>query len=203
MRAVRWGMTLLLASILAGCGSVGDLASLLPTDGTGSDIPVDEPTRQPTDSLPPTPAFFVTCDIVSLGEVQAMSPLRSPLAYSEPDDGAEDRCRYNSSIDPPVDWPNSIVLILRDMGTPEDAQEALEVFRSAESRVSTPVSGLGDEAYKSDEGQYRALVAAIRGQYWASVDIADSGNLEFPEVPLAQKQDFGIELVRLGLSRIP
>lgn len=192
--------------MLSACGSIGDLASLLPTEGPNGPTEPGDPTRQPTDSLPPTPEYFDTCNLMPLAEVQALSPLRTDLAFAEPENGVEERCWYNSSIDPPVEWPNAIRLTLRDYVTPEQAMLALENFRDFGNEAYPPVStvsGLGDAAYSYNEGEYRSLVEAVRGRYWAHIDIADSGNLEFPEVPSEQKVAAGTEIIRVALSRMP
>jgi hypothetical protein len=205
MSWARLAGSLVAVLLLAGCGPVGELASLLPTDGPNG--PTEPgPTLQPTDSLPPTPEYFATCEIMPLADVQAISPLRTEFAFAEPDEGNEERCWYNSSIDPPSEWPNAIRLTLRDMVTAEAAMLSLEDFRDFGNEAYPPVSAvarLGDAAYTYNEGDYRTLVAAVRGRYWAHVDIADSGNLEFPEVPSPEKAAAGTEILRLALSRLP
>lgn len=206
MARARLAVVLITALLLSACGSVGELASLLPTDGSAGPTEPGGPSGQPTDSLPPTPEYLTTCEIMPLADVQALSPLRTPFAFAEPEDGIEERCWYNSSIEPPVDWPNAIRLTLRDYVTPDQAMLALEDFRDFGTDAYPPVSavpGLGDAAYTYNEGQYRSLVEAVKGRYWAHIDIADSGNLEFPEVPSAEKVAAGTEIIRLALSRLP
>ena len=149
---------------------------------------------------------FSTCEIMPLADVQALSPLRTPFAYSEPERGNEDSCRYQSSIEPLAEWPNSILLILRDLGTAEAALSVVEEFRTFELERDRPVdtvAGLGDKAYSTTEDPWNAIVEASKGRYWAHIEIDDSGNLQFPEVPVPGKVAAGVEIIRLALSRIP
>ena len=195
------------ALLVGACGSLSELASVLPTDGPGGG-PTEpaQPTPRPTDSLPPTPMRFSTCEIVPLADVQALSPLRTPFAYSEPERGNEDTCRYQSSIEPLAEWPNSILLTLRDLGTAEAALAVVEEFRTFELERDRPVdavTGLGDKAFSTTEDPWNAIVEASKGRYWAHIEIDDSGNLEFPQVPVPGKVAAGVEIIRLALSRIP
>jgi len=194
----------LVAAGLTGCGSISGLASLLPGDSGGGGGALQTPTPpRPVDTTP-IRAEFKTCEVVPLNEVQSRSPLREDLVLVEPDEGIESRCRYNSSIDPPVDWPNSVVLSIEDALYPEQALANVEQDRQDATDVGYSVSSpsVGDKASAYSESDYASYVSAAKGRYYVHVLVSDSGNLEFPQLPRSQKESFGADILTYTLSQI-
>jgi len=194
----------LLAAGLTGCGSLSGLASLLPEDSGGGGGARQTPTPpRPVDTTP-IQVNFETCDVVTLDAVQSRSPLRTDLVIIEPDEGIDSRCRYNSSIDPPVDWPNSVVLSIEDALYPEQALANVETDRQDATDAGYSVSSpsVGDKASAYSESDYASYVSAAKGRYYVHVLVSDSGNLEFPQQPRSAKERFGADILTYTLGQI-
>jgi hypothetical protein len=146
------------------------------------------------------------CTKVSLSEVQALSPLRTQLTLAETDQDDLNACDYNSSIDPPVEWPNGFVLTFRDALTPDEAVVILESSRDFANGMYPPVSDLpnvGEQGLVYSETDYSTIVEAVQGRYWVQARVSDSGNNEFPPVSRSGKADAGAKLLQLALTRLP
>ena len=204
-RAATVLTVVLTVSLLTACGSLGELASLRPSLEPTAVTPAASP--KPGETPPPEGENIQACDLVSLEEAQALSPFSTPFAWARPDDSNSSACRYNSSVDPPVDRPVAIVLGVVDFGTPDQALEALDVFREFGQENYPPVSavpGLGGEAYSYGEGEFRGLVFAVMGRYGARIDLAGEwGDNQEPQIGLADKVQAGAAILRLALTKVP
>jgi hypothetical protein len=115
-------------------------------------------------------------------------------------------CLYDSSHDPPAEWPNAVELTMTDAGTADAALQVQDFFKEFAGTAGHPLSsvpGTGDSAFAYDEGEYTSYIQAVRGPFVVEVRVADSGNDQVPEVPSAQKVAYGAEILRYALDQIP
>jgi hypothetical protein len=200
----------LAASIVAGCGGdLGALGSLVPTGAPGSET--TKPTRPATPTLEPTPAIIFACDLLSVADVEALSPFETPLVAGDEEDVTG--CWYHPTIDPPAPRAPGIILQLWDYVTPGAAIDGVRSMRQnaeygGQNTVKT-LAGLGDEAYSYGElfpsGREDSIyVFAAMGRYNGLVHLSgEYKDNRGPDVGYAPKESAGAKILELAFSRLP
>jgi hypothetical protein len=186
--------------LVAGCGAVGELASMVPSGG-------------PTDSVgPPTatasevPDFVYPdiCALLPLGDVQGLSPFETPFERIFPHEQTNG-CDYLSSID-------ALRPVRADMtmsGLPT-ADQALEEWQSQHDQpldetTVTDIAGLGDAAFvTNDLVGFEAMVYVVHGRYYGTALFKGEflDNID-PQATPQQRTDAAVATLRLLLSRLP
>ncbi len=192
--------------LMAGCSELGSLSSLAPTGGDSGSRTPRPATATPTEEA--TPAEIFACDLISLADVQSISPFTTPFAEAEPEVTA---CRYGATVDPPPPREPGVLLKVHDYVTPEAALAGVRAERDNlnydHPEAATPLAGLGDEAYQYGElpiKEDRTIVAAAAGRYYASAELVGEYNdARGPDVGYAAKVAAGAQLLRLVFSRLP
>jgi len=192
--------------VLAACGELGSLSSLAPTGGDSGSRTSGLATATPTEEA--TAGEIFACDLISLADVQSISPFTTPFAEAEPEVTA---CRYGATVDPPPPRQPGVLLKVFDYVTPEAALAGVRAERDNlnydHPGAATPLAGLGVEAYQYGElpiKEDRIVVAAASGRYFASAELVGEYNdARGPDIGYAAKVAAGAELLRLVFSRLP
>lgn len=200
---------LMLAGLMAGCSELGSLSSLAPTDGDSGSRTPGPATATPTEEA--TPAEIFACDLLSVADVEALSPFETPLIAGEETNVTD--CWYHPSIDPPAPRAPGITLQLWDYVTPSAALEGVRSLRQnyeydGQASAKT-LAGLGDEAYSYAEllvsGREDSIfVFAASGRYNGLVHLAgEYKDNRGPDVALPTKESAGAKILELAFSRLP
>jgi len=158
-------------------------------------------TTAPTAAVPTAAATesaeLDMCELISLGDVQAVSPFSTPL--TEVERGlVPGMCTYSSA--PDAEEHVSVLLSLTDLGTAENAAAHRNNYRQAaldQGHQVTDISGLGDAAI----GFGTDLVGV---HAWIST-LAIDANLggEWPDTTDASKIAAATSLARTIIERLP
>jgi hypothetical protein len=205
MRLLAVAPLLLAVGLLASCTEVGSLASLLPTS-TGSAPETAAATSTATDMA--TPQEIFACDLVSVADIESLSPFETPFAEALPEVTA---CRYVASIDPPAERAPVVFLQIFDYVTPAGAIAGVRASRDNynydQEGAVKELAGLGDEAYSYGEppiGEDRVIVLAASGRYEVHVElVGEYRDNRGPDVGYAAKVSAGTEISRFVFGKLP
>jgi hypothetical protein len=142
-------------------------------------------------------AGFQMCDLMPGVDVQGRAPFSVPFKKATPMSSIPQGCVYEFEGDRDS---ASILLVVTDFQTPEDALTSHRNHEQDETNLGTPpqqIAGLGDTA--SAAGEDEVGVQTVVGRRVIDANLGG----QWPDVTAAAKIASGTELIRLILSRLP
>jgi len=181
-----------------------------PGASTGSDAsqpprstsaPVGSSIGQVSGTQPPD---VDVCALVSLADVQGVSPFTTPLVDASAP-GAKEACYYTAAVN--ADATATVTLVISAFESPELALanfHADEQFMTDHDYAAEPVAGVGDIAAGWPGTEDEVKTEAASGAYVLATRFKGEWKEgAVPDVDPEAKVQAGAELLKLAISRLP